>query len=147
MKKIVLLIFALSSPAAFGANVLYCGGLNIEGSYLKVDPAKKIMCISAGPWGADYCSNASKSFIISEARTGSVTINEKDFTFREFIGSSSSGVQLVRMFNEASNPSGADTVVHRADLAGPYLLINVGVPNVEAKDGEATCIEGDDFSF
>jgi hypothetical protein len=147
MKTTILLALAVSSTMAFAEHVLYCGGLNVEGTFLKILPDHNKMCISGGPWGPGYCSAASTSLDISESRTGSLNIGGKDFSFREFVGKSGSITQLVRVFNDASNPSGADVTVHRADLAGVYLLLNLGVPSAEAKDGEATCLEGDDSSF
>lgn len=147
MQKVLSLVLTLSSSVVFGADVLYCGGLGIEGSYLKINPDQNRMCISYGQWGHDYCANASISFDIVETRTGTLNINGNEFSFREFVGNSNSGTQLVRVFDDASNPSGAGVVIHRADLAGPYLLLGRGAPNAEALDGEATCMEGDDNSF
>lgn len=147
MKKLVLVFLAFGSSMALAEKVLYCGGLNVEGAYLKVMPAQKKMCISAGPWSEDYCARASENFKIVESRTGSVKMAGTDFTFREYIGKSKDKVQLVRVYNEASNPSGGDMVIHRADFAGPYNSVNVGLPTAEANDGDPTCLEGSDDSF
>jgi len=93
----------------------------------------------------DFNESVFSNFV--ESRVGSIKIRDRDFSFREYVGKVNTEVQLVRVYNEASNPSGGSVTIHRADLAGPFVLINIGSPSSEAKDGEPTCIQGDDTSF
>jgi len=151
MKAILLLTAILTSAVAQAQadDVFYCGGLSVEGAYVKVDPTAGTMCISAGAWSPEYCNNASETFTLKSERRGTVKIEGRDFSFYEFLGvnETTGKSQWVRSFDEASNVSIALVTVHRADLAGVVTLINTELPSKEANDGEATCIRGPDDSF
>lgn len=147
--KALLVVLALSSfsLASHAETVLYCGGSGVEGAYIKVQPTLGTMCFSAGPWGENYCDSAQTKFEITQTRKGSLDFSGRSFDFREFVGTSGTEIQVVRVFNEASNPTGADVTMHRADLIGSVTLLNNAAPNVEALDGDASCMQGDDSSF
>lgn len=65
---------------------------------------------------------------------GTIKINDQDFSFREYVGTVNSEVQLIRIYDVASNPSGANLTIHRADLIH-------GVPSQENRHPHFLCIQ------
>lgn len=150
MKAILFVLMMMTSVTAYAGNdVFYCGGLGVEGSSVKVDPAAGTMCISYGPLGTDYCDRATETFTLKNVRKGTLNIDGRDFSYSEFLGvnEATGKTQWVRSYDESSNVSIALITVHRADLAGEVTLISPALPTKEAADGEPTCIRGEDGSF
>lgn len=148
MKILFMIAMTVGTSLASAETIIYCGRLGDVGSNVKIHPGLQIMCINSGQWGDDYCSRPSaKVFQLTEKRYGKVYLGFQEFEFTEYVAKAGTEIQTVRVYDDVSKSGGGELTIHRADLAGPFLLLNTNPPIIEPQNGEPTCTRGDDFSF
>jgi hypothetical protein len=137
----IFIVSMLVSSFSKADTVLYCGGYEVEGAYLKINLDNKTMCYSGGAPGVDYCNNKfAVKYRVIEIRNGTLNVEGSSFGFTEIFGQDDKGaLQFVRFFHLASNPSSTGETLHRAEMMGPVFLKDGKRPDLEIKSNEGSC--------